>query len=391
MKGSMDDYSSAPSWRGIGGCFPSVQFRGAPICQTVLPSCPKHHSARPTVAYIIAGQARSFLDERGWLTYYQHVIKSFYSGPGSRVFLHLKLGRGPSLDRRWQELAKVVEGLRPAVVHTTLERDADLRASLFERDSHAGGPGRGKLLHPECFWPDIAPHFVLSRARTWWLKMAQAWESVERYESEQNMRFQAVVFSRPDITFERAMGPWCAYDLERQWYAPWGEMTPDMFWIFPRAIAARVLTTWTKVVLPCAPGQPCCNLSVRSDEPILGRYPNVVWELSPRVTYSNWMSTYWTRHLRNEVAGPPLSAQGVPTAAGDKANLVSDSVRPVESSGDSQFKMFSGLNHSLRGHGRVAANPNRVIHGKPRRNCTMHIGCIPGHDWLRIHQGKGYL
>lgn len=336
-------------------CFPSSQYRGAPVCSHQLPICPKHHSKRPRIAYIVAGQARSFLDERGWQTYYQHVIKSFYAHGDSRVFLHLKLGRGPSLNRRWQELSRAVEGLRPAVVRTTLERDVDLRASVLEHQ-HDGGRGRPAFEHPQCFWRDEAPHFVLSRARIWWLAMAQAWESVEAYERDHGLIFDAAVFSRPDITYTRAMGPWCAYDLKGSWYAPWGEMVPDMFWIFPRSIAARVLTTWTKVVLPCRPGDSCCNLTTRQGELILGRSANIPQpSVGEPVTFSNWMSTYWTRTLWTHSDASTHSA--VATSGGATATPLADAL--------------AGLNYSLRGHGKVAANPNRVIFGKPRRNVSV--------------------
>ena len=284
------------------------------------------------VAFVIAGQARSFLDERGWQTYHQHVLKSFYANAESRVFLHLKLGRGPNLNRRWQELSRAVDGLRPAVVRTTLQRDVEVRESVFDR---AGSRARAHPRHPECFWRDVAPHFQLSRAGIWWLTMEQAWESVASYERDNGFTFDAVVFSRPDITFHKAMGPWCGYDLKRQWYAPWGEMTPDMLWVFPRAVASKVLTTWTQVVLRCQPGQPCCNLSSLEGEQSLGggRSPNIALYDNTRVTYSNWIATYWSRALKGDLEG-------------------------------------GGLNYSLRGHGQVAANPNRVIHGKPRRNVS---------------------
>ena len=206
LSGSTDDINS-PSWRGLGGCFPASQFRGAPVCTNRLPVCPHHHWDRPTVAFVIAGQARSFLDESGWQTYQQHVLKSFYANAESRVFLHLKLGRGPNLNRRWQELGRAVETLRPAVVRTTLRRDVELRESVFDR---AGSRGRTHPQHPECFWRDVAPHFQLSRAGIWWLTMEQAWESVTTYERDNGFLFDAVVFSRPDITFHKAMGPWYA-------------------------------------------------------------------------------------------------------------------------------------------------------------------------------------
>ena len=357
-----------------------------------MPSCPRHHSARPRIAFIVAGQARSFLDDRNWLTYFQRVLKSFYAHGESRVFLHLKLGRGPSLDRRWHELSRVVDGLRPAVVRTTLERDVDLRASVMAH-AHDGGKGQPRFQHPECFWRDEAPHFVLSRARIWWLTMAQAWESVELYEKDHAMAFEAVVFSRPDIAFERDMGPWCAYDLKRSWYAPWGEMVPDMFWIFPRAIAAKVLTTWTRVVLPCGPGQPCCNLTTRPGERILGRSPNIPQPaVGDPVTLSNWMSTYWTRHLRSLDGADSWDATRRTGAGADGGTSTLHAVSPPGGAVELS-DAFAGLNYSLRGNGRVAANPNRVIFGKPRRNvrarslelvCTSRLGPSLCAAWLIV-------
>ena len=130
--------SHATAWEGAGPCFPSGQFRGAPVCDNPFPQCPKHHSSRPRLAFVIAGQSRSFLDDRTWLSYFQHVLKSFYANAESRVFLHLKLSRGGGLDRRWSQLGQALDALRPAVVQTTLERDSDLTASLRPLANRAG-------------------------------------------------------------------------------------------------------------------------------------------------------------------------------------------------------------------------------------------------------------
>lgn len=371
-----------PAGRFAGGpCFLSQQFRGAPVCPVGVPTCPTHHWQRPKVAYVIAGMARSFLDERGWLTYLQHVIKSFHSNPESRAFLHLKIARGAGMDWRWKQLGLAVDALRPAVIKTTLERDVDIKESLLDltdkqsaHDANAWARVR-RLRHPECFWADEkVNNFVLSRASVWWYTMAQAWESVEQYERDHSYRFEAVVFSRPDIVFHASMGPWCAYELRRQWYAPWGETTPDMFWIFPRELASRILTTWTKVVLPCAPGQPCCNLTTRPNETIHGRDPRAGMSTAAgsRVTYSNWLVTYWSRILAEE-------------------GILVDGGAGAGGGGGRGAAISATLNHTLRGYGQVAANPARVIYGKPRRNCTMHLGCVPRHKTMDVWRGNGFL
>jgi hypothetical protein len=249
-------------------------------------------------------------------------------------------------------------------VRTSLEHDVDIRESLMAtgKDSHNTNAWSRlrRLQHPECFWPDKkVNNFVLSRASIWWYTMAQAWESVEEYERDHGYRFEAVVFSRPDIIFQASMGPWCAYELSRQWYAPWGEATPDMFWVFPRHVARRVLTTWTRVVLPCKPGEACCNMTTRPGEVVHGRSPNLLQhDDGGPVTYSNWLVTYWSRFFA--------------ASASEGGTAVT-------------------LNHTLRGHGRVAANPARIIYGKPRRNCSMHLGCLPRDRTMAVVRGSGWL
>ena len=387
------------AWQGLGPCFSAAQYRGAALCPQpwATPSCPKHHSVRPHVAFVVAGVARGFLDHRGWLTYFQHMLKSFHGSPDSRVILDLKIARGPGLDWRWRQLGQAMDALRPAVVKTRLiPAEYDLASSIFR-------PGAGSSAvapaHPECFWRDerivvknkvLQNELVLSRASIWytvacayisdsdahsqrrahgrvgsacssqpstraltawyghrWGMMGRAWDLVESHERENDFEFDAVVFSRPDIFWQRDMGPWCAYDLRRVWYAPFGETTPDMFWIMPRGVAKQVLTTWTKIVLPCKPGELCCNLMTRPGEKAEGRAASVPnsGEVE-RVTVSNWIVTYWKRAL---------------------------GLRP---------------NHTLRGSGQVQANPMRVIYGKARRNCTMHLGCVPPHKYLDVARGK---
>ena len=48
-------------------------------------------------------------------------------------------------------------------------------------------------------------------------------------------RFDAVVFSRPDVLYDFPFGPHCEYDAGT-WYAG-GKGAPDNFWILPRAAA----------------------------------------------------------------------------------------------------------------------------------------------------------
>ena len=94
------------------------------------------------------------------------------------------------------------------------------------------------------------------------------------------------------------------------------------FWVLPRDWAARVLTTWSQVIMPCTTQELCCNLSVSNSERTSGK---------ARIPYSLWLTTYWARSRGYHI------------------------------------------NHTgLLGHGLVGANPH-----KPGRNCTLHMGCVP--------------
>ena len=148
--------------------------------------------------------------------------------------------------------------------------------------------------------------------------MARAWEAVAAWEARNGYRFDAVCFSRPDILFSTGYGPLCAYDWSRTWYATWGRLTPDMFWLLPRDWAANVLTTWSRVVLPCVGGQLCCNLSASfasKAERATG---------SARVPYSVWLTTYWSRARAYRLNRTGLRGYGVVGAspkAGRKCTL----------------------------------------------------------------------
>ena len=316
------------AWRGNGPCYPSLYQKNH------LPSCPGslHASAcagiKPRLAYMVVGVARSFLLHSGFLTYHKHMVASMAAHSGSRVFLHLKLST--NADERNSEVAQLrraVELLQPAVVETFVESEQPYASAHREHRNQTS-----ELAHPECFWSDVAPHFVVSQARVWWGTMARAWESVAAWEARHQQthhRFDAVVFSRPDIMFEAGMGPWCAYQLEQTWYTTPGLLTPDMLWILPRAIAARVLTTW-HVVLHCTPADTCCNLTegcTHSKNAVCSTERRTSGK--HRVSYSLWLQTYWQLEAAVRVNGT-----------------------------------------GLRGYGQLGASPH-----KARRNCTIHLGC----------------
>jgi len=199
------------------------------------------------------------------------VVHAFQGGTGSRVFLYLKMA---NVSKEWQQLRYAVALLRPASVTVVEEGDGKAffaaQHAAAKHAVHGGAEGAaggksasGRALHPRhpsCFWRDIAPGYLLSRAYVHWGAFDSAWRSVEAWESVHG-RFDVVVLSRPDIWYMRSIGPWCAYaSLQSTWYAPTYLLAVDHFWVLPRDWAQRVLTTWSEVVLTCAPGDRCCNM-----------------------------------------------------------------------------------------------------------------------------------
>lgn len=113
---------------------------------------------------------------------------------------------------------------------------------------------------------------------------------------------QAPASREPDINFA---------DLRERRYAPYGNLVSDMFWFLPRAIARRVLTTWSAVVVPCSPGERCCNLTLTSAVRRLSttgmprdrhgeratKHTVAHYNIrdDERAPYSNWLRIYWDR------------------------------------------------------------------------------------------------
>ncbi|KAH8055978.1 hypothetical protein JL722_7801 [Aureococcus anophagefferens] len=160
------------------------------------------------------------------------------AAPGSAVFLFLRGDEAAGSDA-WRAM---VARLRPDVaVAADLGTAAPPMVAGFA--DCVAGTSFGK------------PEYV-QRARNWWSSMAAAWALVAAKEAADG-RYDAVVFSRPDILFGGDMGPHCAYDRST-WYSG-GKGSPDHFWILPRDAAADVLGGSLDAFETCAgAGAPCC-------------------------------------------------------------------------------------------------------------------------------------
>ena len=167
-----------------------------------------------------------------------------------------------------------------------------------------------------------------------------------------------------------------------------------MFWLFPRHIARRVLTTWSEVVVPCQPRQRCCNLSVSGGTELTtghgtlghgrprgeasvtaGTMPGVALEVAQHDRQHR------AAGAEQEPLDEPLRHAFAPTSSAPMPYRmpyydIPDSDRvPYSNWQRVYFGREAGFvpNHTaLRGWGLVAAN------GRKRgRNCTLHVGCSP--------------
>lgn len=135
------------------------------------------------------------------------------------------------------------------------------------------------------------------RAHAWWSSMAAGHALVVGRERAAGKRFDAVVFSRPDVLYDFPFGPHCEYDAGT-WYAG-GKGAPDNFWILPRAAAASVLNSLASFYACAGPTEPCC---VRTHRDVSG------------ATMFSWWITARPSPSRTTAARARTSAAARPTA-----------------------------------------------------------------------------
>ena len=223
------------------------------------------------IAFIMAGQARSFVEPQVYGSYKQHVLEPLAGGEALRLFLYLK-------DVRPPEVAAAIAALRPDAVR-------------FASSSDSISPLRP---HPACVNGKWSRKSYLAKALNWWGAMHASWDMVRAWETERRTKFGRVVFTRPDLRYTRSFGPWCSYRPDT-WYTG-GIGMPDMFWVLPRTMAARVLTT-LDIFLECRPGRSCCVGQQSDTKPWLVSY---------------WILKYWSSMYGFNISTRLLGSAMVP-------------------------------------------------------------------------------
>ena len=88
--------------------------------------------------------------------------------------------------------------------------------------------------------------------------LREAYKLVESWEERNSMRFDIIVYVRPDLRFHRDL-PFTYMDIDwhRDWILDQGS-APDWFWIMPRDVATDALQTLT-LLNETLTTSPCCG------------------------------------------------------------------------------------------------------------------------------------
>ena len=91
----------------------------------------------------------------------------------------------------------------------------------------------------------------------YWGMLREAYKLVESWEERNSMRFDIIVYVRPDLRFHRDL-PFTYMDIDwhRDWILDQGS-APDWFWIMPRDVATDALQTLT-FQNSCKQEDKCC-------------------------------------------------------------------------------------------------------------------------------------
>jgi len=92
----------------------------------------------------------------------------------------------------------------------------------------------------------------------YWGMLREAYKLVESWEERNSMRFDIIVYVRPDLRFHRDL-PFTYMDIDwhRDWILDQGS-APDWFWIMPRDVATDALQTLT-LLNETLTTSPCCG------------------------------------------------------------------------------------------------------------------------------------
>lgn len=227
--------------------------------------CTRASQPAPAVAFCIAGAARSFATPLVQ-THLQHNLISSFGGSitNSRVFLHLKLlDSGKTVRTAGQSFGQHRENTLSSILAALQQpwlRARTAEAILLNGSGSVPTDMRGcTSVSAACIaqtstdmWRDYRVRACCSglnvsccvgfrtdgnnEERLVLAHLGIGWcgEAIRRYEWQGSMRFDVVVFARPDAVWIRPVPSWCEWPWLRSILACDGP-TCDMAWVVPRA------------------------------------------------------------------------------------------------------------------------------------------------------------
>ena len=239
--------------------------------------CVNDSSKPPHVAFCIAGAARGFATRLVQAMLRHHLIEQLAPGGRGAVFLQLKMAdtnklSGPGdygihFEQHVASLSGLLATLRPGTWLRQLVAEASIvnGSGAFLGTGWHGEPGTDASLalrgpdvdawrrwgSRKCPFPwgncsNRTPSQQCGTAeeRLILAPLATAWcgAAIARHEASRAIRFDLVVFARPDLLLRAPVAPWCEWQWEDgATAAVCGASGSDGVWIVRRARANRVL------------------------------------------------------------------------------------------------------------------------------------------------------
>jgi len=192
--------------------------------------------APPRVAVCISGAARTFENPIVHRSLKEHLIDSL--GAQTTVFAHLKLtdARGDNRTGHNGVIHGTVEGVRRAAERVgvaTLEIVTERFVTPPECPNYRTqfiSDAAAEKCGPDCFVNTEAKYQSVLGQLT---NHKTCFEMLEKHEKEHRVAFGWVIYARPDLTWWKAVAPWCRHALPKR-------HRDFSFW-FPRDRAKELL------------------------------------------------------------------------------------------------------------------------------------------------------
>ena len=243
----------------------------------------RHAPAPPSVAVLIGGLARGFTKPERWRSLRTNVLESL--GAPVELLLYLKEFREPgppsakwrppassTQNASWEPdgdgaLDAAIAELRPTMVR--VDRDGGTEARLRSQYNRTcvARSSRHATDSKASLGPVDRPLQPMGMQMGYWHTMKRLWAMMCEREAARTLRFDRVMYARPDLVHYLGMGPYCLYQPATVYHSigddcgeHWKRSTPrfaqicrqvggsDFWWLGPRNYAEFVASTLDRLL-----------------------------------------------------------------------------------------------------------------------------------------------